>query len=1191
MNRKFQVRVQADPEIAALLISEEKYEVSVSEGENFQSSFWIRAEDESKVNGIVTSNNHRILFKDNTFSGTEVRIVFGLDTTGLKAGEKVEGSIMVISSLGEVRIPVRAFITDKMVSGTGNRVSSLEDFAGVCRASTHEGFRMFRDPAFADILTGNDAEYRSLYKGLSEPPTGYQNMEEFLVAAGLKEQVEISFDKYTADYGQVSDTEKDTLYIYRNTWGYLHMDIEVEGDFLEVSRKTISSDEFIGKVFALDYVIRREKLKTWKTTSKIRIHSLHQEITFTVSASTGESILNFREIETHRQKTKLAELLLDYELDRSDEGTWYIRSKTIIDDLCISYPSNAGCVLYKAYLAMVRGKTSEAMRVIWPIKDGTLPLRYQEERAAYLYIAKNIGLLPDEESNILPELEQISAMVPSNILVLYMKQSEESRRRTLDDMGLLRQLEFCHDTGCNSPLLYMYAWKIIRKNEAYLRKLTPFYMHVLSFAMRKGVITERAIRRCAFLSDNVKRYSGNIFRFLKKGYEMYRSDDILEAVCRLIIKGKPVRRAYFVWYERAIRRNLRITRIYEYYMETHDGSLGRPLPMQVLMYFAYNDTLSDKVKALLYASVITHRKTNPAVYDMFSGKMRTFAESSLEKGLINEHFTVLYREFFGEPENGRIAALMADIIFRHKIVIEDPRVRRVIVRYDALGGEQAYPVAGGIAYVNIYNRKGCILFEDELHRRFTDAACTQEKLMDEERLASVCLSMNVQHPGVLLYCCGENISDIRIDDENIEAFRMILEDQRFAGDYKLAVRQKLMDHYLQETDEKKRADFVYSMDVPLFVAADKTKCVTLLVEEGRFVEAFAALAENGYEHIDPTLMLRMTREIIRQTDLKYDEELLAMAVHVVRGGKYDEMVLEYMRLYYDGSVKDLCALRKMLSGFGMETYSVDEKILKQCVFAHTFPQEETSILKAYLKAQGNIQVITQYMSYICRQELMGRRKVSREIHQMIESCYERQWNLSISTQISLLKFYADMNPASPDQRYPEKKTPVYSGSRMSDISRLLETLLARNIRFGFYRQLPLKLIERYQLEDKVFIEEQFLPSSKVTICYRIHRSGGEEKWYREQMRDVYHGIFVKELLLFYGEKVTYYLEVTQNGVTGTTEEKTIEAPVSDNPGRSRYKLLNRMLKLQDEKDLDGLKAAAEQYLKQEVFVDTFLQLM
>lgn len=56
----------------------------------------------------------------------------------------------------------------------------------------------------------------------------------------------------------------------------------------------------------------------------------------------------------------------------------------------------------------------------------------------------------------------------------------------------------------------------------------------------------------------------------------------------------------------------------------------------------------------------------------------------------------------------------------------------------------------------------------------------------------------------------------------------------------------------------------------------------------------------------------------------------------------------------------------------------------------------------------------------------------------------------------------------------------------------------------------------------------------MTIHYRTN---AEETWKSEPMRNMYQGIFVKEFLLFYGEKMEYYLTFTNRQGEGKTEVK------------------------------------------------------
>lgn len=78
----------------------------------------------------------------------------------------------------------------------------------------------------------------ALYQGLSHKPVTFQHLEEFLVALGQKEPVMLSAEQPEKTVLTVDQPRKETLYLYKNTWGYVRMEIEVQGDFLEVERKS-----------------------------------------------------------------------------------------------------------------------------------------------------------------------------------------------------------------------------------------------------------------------------------------------------------------------------------------------------------------------------------------------------------------------------------------------------------------------------------------------------------------------------------------------------------------------------------------------------------------------------------------------------------------------------------------------------------------------------------------------------------------------------------------------------------------------------------------------------------------------------------------------------------------------------------------------------------------------------------------
>ena len=79
------------------------------------------------------------------------------------------------------------------------------------------------------------------------------------------------------------------------------------------------------------------------------------------------------------------------------------------------------------------------------------------------------------------------------------------------------------------------------------------------------------------MNKGIDHATGDYLVFLNAG-DVFPSDDTLEAICKYVMKGDPRKPAYFRWFSLAVQRGLRITRLYEYYMETMDISYRRQLP-------------------------------------------------------------------------------------------------------------------------------------------------------------------------------------------------------------------------------------------------------------------------------------------------------------------------------------------------------------------------------------------------------------------------------------------------------------------------------------------------------------------------------------------------------------------------------------------------------------------------------------
>ncbi|MDD3278276.1 MAG: DUF5717 family protein [Lachnospiraceae bacterium] len=1165
-------------EVPAFIASESQIVLKIPEGRNQKGEFSVGAEDGSRVKGVVTSDNHRIVLAKDRFHGSTSKIVYGIDTQGLKNGDVIRGKIVLSSGIGELQIPVTAEIAKLQVQSSMGAVRTLDDFTKLAIKDQREAFHLFTSEHFSGILNGKNCVYTALYKGMSHNPVTYQHMEEFLIAAKKKDAITLSLDKQQKRAYQVEHSLKDTLYVYKSTWGYVRMEIETVGDFLEVDKKVVTSDDFIGSVYGLEFVVHKEMLGQGRHYGKIIIRNVHQTLEFEIEASVAQGMQLLPQGLKKHKITELSRDYIDLHLHNMDYRTWYENSKASLLELTRSECMDTMLVLYEAYLFLMNEEVNQAMELLWNFKQGKVTLTKPRELGIYYFLAKQVDLLPAEQSNILPKIRAYAQQEPADyyLLAIRLQLDETLRASMIMQLHAMEQAFVC---GCKSPFLYLDAYQILTKQESLLRRLSPFTIQVLSFARKHRVLSKSLLQRAAYLSDNLKEFDSSIYQLLKAGYEQYPSDEVLEAICKLVMKGTPTRKEYFRWYALAVEHEIRITRLYEYYIETMGEDYHGMLPQVIRMYFAYNNTLSATRKAFVYANVIRNKETDSTTYNSYVDAMEKFAASQVLKRRMNEDFAELYREFIHEPQDAAMAQALSDVLFVHRIILEDRNIRRVIVCHNALQSEQVYPVNDQCAYVNIYSEDARILFEDEKRRRFgTTVAYKDQQLMDNRDLARQCGAYGKMNPGLLLNICRELPSQMDVNSKSLPLYQMAEHEETFTEEYRDVIRKKLLEYYMAHTGETQLEDILGDLDVNAYARVDKAATVEVLVTAGLYTDAFSIVSRYGVEGIELSVLMKLASRMILRIDFEEDEELVFMADYVMRCDCYDEVILTYLRNHYVGSMAAMCSLWKNLKGFQLDTYRLDERILIFSMFVRCFPQQGEKILDGYIRGQGREQVVQAYLTYVSCTYFMTGEQGKPVYFDYLERMYEREWEMETICHLALLKYYSSLEKLTERQEQQARA--------------LLLECTQMGLRFAFFQKLPVSLIQAYQVEDKVFVEEHFPADSKVVIHYSLQqRNLDRQVFISEPMRNMYQGIFTKEFLLFYGETLTYYLTVEHQGENRTTPQKEITLPGVEASGKTYYKLLNQILAARALGSRDEEQKALTVFLQQQKLVDSAFHMM
>lgn len=1150
-----------------LLFSQEKISITLEAGQTVRGELYLGTEDNEKIQGYITSSSRRLVPGNGKFAGTTICLPYGADGTGMKPGDKCSGWLCVTSNVGEYKIPFVIEAEKKQICSSEGEIKNMEAFREIARRDFREAYRLFTNQYFPLVMAGMETKQKALYMGLSRQPVTYQHLEEFFISLKEKEPVTVSLKSPEAEFYEIKESVQEFFEIKKSGWGHLRLDIEVRGEFLETERHVVTEEEFIGSSCRVEYVIHADRLKDGAQLGEILIKSPYQKLSYRVRASKGSNIRADVRLEEKKKRISMVRDYLAYREGRMEFRAWTESAHIMLNQL-----REAGCLypeyhLYEAYVNHLEGKEEEAREILKAYQDKGFTREELELAGIYLYLCTLTGLYKDR-SQAVWRIQNFYMQKEDSYQLLWILLTMDNYYKNTPSMGIF-MMEEMFDRGCTSPILYMEAWKWVSKDMSLLHRLSPFWMQVFHYAGRRGMLTEELVMRLAYLSGYEKDFHQVLYQALAAGYRKFPSDDILEAICKYIMKGNPRKPRYFQWFSLAVSHGLRLTRLYEYYVETMDVSYQRELPKPLLMYFNYNDnTLGDARKAFVYASVIAGREKEPLIYESYRDSMKQFAQRRIKDGKMDENYAALYQEFLFEPQRREDAELLAGMLFTYRLYCDDPKIQQVIVCHSQMETEEIYPCVQGVAYPRIYTKDAVILFQDDKQRRYVSTVhYNLKKLTDERKAVPVTLKLGVEEPGVLLHYCEEN----ELTSENLEYYQKLAQSPACTETYRRQIRKQILDYYSGHIRGEDLDHYLKKMDYREYAAVDLPALLEILISRRMFRQAFALVEEFGYEGLSLSSLLKLTSRMILKSDMAEDDELLSLASEVYRSGKYDEVILHYLMQYRFGPVEELISIWKSAVGFAMDTYDLEERILSLLMFTSDFRKEGETVLESYVKQAGKERIIGAYLTQVAYGIFVREYPMTPFIRQRLEFAYENAWPVNRVCRLALLKELS---------RDKEKNEKYMDMERM-----LLEECAKDNMVFGFFRRIPPELLSPYQLDDKTFVECHAHPEARVTLFYATDTGLGSKKEYKSTpVKEVYQGIYTKTFTLFYGESLYYYFQIDRNGTSRKTAERVITMKKIEGIPGSKYQLLNQLISARRLDKRQEVSEGLKNYLRQEQYV-------
>jgi hypothetical protein len=671
------------------------------------------------------------------------------------------------------------------------------------------------------------------------------------------------------------------------------------------------------------------------------------------------------------------------------------------------------------------------------------------------------------------------------------------------------------------------------------------------------------------------------FARLKNAYYKFGGREILSGIVSIFIKNGRTDEESFSWYRRGVQMELKITNLYEYFMMAVPEDYREPLPKNLLLYFAMEDSLNSRQKAFLYANVIRFQEKDSELYRQYVKLIEPFMLDQLLQRHLNEDLALIYESFLVEELlTIDFAEALADIMFLRKLTCKDKRIHQVQILYEQLQHRITVPLVGTEALVPIFTPGATVVLVDEQGSCYTSSVpYTMKKLMNEQRYVEKCRELLRFHQGLYLHLCDGTSRYHVLTAENVENYKRILKISGLTLRYKQEVRQEILQFYYanHELEVLDREFFV--TETSYMMPKDRARFTEILILRGLYEEAWDMVLQHGYSMVRVKLLIKLAAWRIREIEYGEDEFLLKLCLYIFRNRKYNESILEYLAGYYYGSCQVMEDVWKEAKAFELDVFDLEERLLSQQLFTGQLTEQAFTIFEDYYSQGGKGLVSRAYLTYLAHEDFVMGHEIPSQTYSYVEQAISWEENLPDVCGLGYLNYLS--------------KQPQLDEHRRIQAEQMTKAYIQKKMRFGFMKALMERLGKAYMLEDKTFVEYRTNPAHKVVIHYVIEtRREKNCSYVAERLYPVEPGLFVKEFTLFFGERLTWF--ITETGEDGTEistpDHSLTESRDEEMVSGTKYAAVYEMARSLEERDMLLLEQQMEQYGKKQFLVETLFSL-
>ena len=1094
--------------------------ITVGTGAKAAGSFKVSLSEEDilrglKLRGYLTCLDYRMEFDEVSFAGQEKEVRYTFDASFIEAGTRLNGVIRLISDCGEYSIPYEVEVRKKSFVKEDILLEDLYQFAAYAKENSREAVKLFFDDGFDEVFLSGKEKEALLKRGLKYSKNKYHALEEFLCYTKMKQPVRLTVEKRKNDYHLAGKAVKDKIIVKKNSWGYFRATIITEGNYLIVDKTELTPEDFSEDECELNIELRALPTSVSKAFGKIIIHTVYEDIVIDINminVSAGRNALTGEK----RKFAYLKKIIKDYFLYKTGTISAKAAATSVRASLYgIDSSGESGEVKYIGiYLDILTGNVSEAKEALNLTKNesGNLLL---ETAKLYLEFLTADDVNKKRIVKSIEETAEVNGYMPAYFILLHT--DERLMSNPAKRLGALMKL---YESGANSPFIFFEAWSIYKEKPELFVRLDEFSVRTVNFAIKNGFFSNKTVReRFVYLAASVKEYNPVILNALREIYKKWAKDEVITDICLQLLKRKEKPLDAHEWFRLAVNKGIKLTGIFELYMDTLSEDSDERIEPAAFTYFKYGNQLNNRKKALMYSYMIRHKEEQDIapVYEDYIGKIQAFALMEIAKGEISRPLALIYKEVIKDDEFvKKSASKLSKIIFKICFDINNKNMTSLITVTKGVKAVKPIPIQDGTSFADECGALVFFLLSDTEGNFYpAENFSERERVIKHYEYMDICYEAGDRGLPLTLALFDENEKYHKEVKELVEIYRTLLESGELEEDYKLYIKSRLIEYYFERVEIEKLTPLLEDFDFSKVTRKVGLRLAAIAISTDLYPLSAFAVKYTGIDNVDikklrgPVLSL-ITGGEISETDRRF---MISATFRLMIGKRAEKEVLIWLRDNFEGSVSEFNELYREIRDNDLLTPKFAERFLEQMLFSEELSVETDKIFIYYYRNVENGILVKAFLSYVFYAWLVKDRRLS-------EYFEKRAYEEAIKGKnrlpaISYLKLLSKKMKLSVEEK-------EFAGVH-------LEKLAEEGIILPFYKNFVNKCRIPAEIENLNFAVCIADNEDEVKIHYRVNAPGEERGFTTEWMKNVYMGIFVKEFLIFADEEAQYYISIKRRG--------------------------------------------------------------